>query len=89
MVSRSFCDYKVKNAVLWTCVISDLKGKEIVGMFHEKESQKTNQKEFRIEKLIKERVINYMSNGKAMIIHLIVGIIKKILLYKNEFVSTL
>ena len=44
---------KIKNAVPWTYVISDLNGEEIVGSFHEKELQKTNQKEFRIEKVIK------------------------------------
>ena len=32
---------------------------------------------------LKEKVINYMSNGKGMIIVLIVGLIKKIS-YKNE-----
>ena len=49
-----------------------------------KNSKKTNQKEFRIEKMsLKEKKINYMSNGKDMIIHLIVGLIKKTL-YKNE-----
>ena len=46
---------KVKNTVPWTYVISDLKGEEIIGMFYEKELQKTNQKEFRIEKLIKRK----------------------------------
>ena len=45
-----------------------------------KELQKTNQKEFRIEKVLKEKVINYMSNGKGVIIHLKVGLIKKDLL---------
>ena len=35
---------KVKNTVPWTYVISDLKVKEIVGRFYEKELQKTNQK---------------------------------------------
>ena len=44
---------KVKNTVAWTYVINDLNGKEIIGTFYEKELQKTNQKEFRIEKLIK------------------------------------
>ena len=39
---------KVKNTVPWTYVISDLKGEEIVGTFHEKELQITNQKTFRI-----------------------------------------
>ena len=37
---------KVKITVLWTYVISDHKGQEIVGTFYEKELQKTNQKEF-------------------------------------------
>ena len=41
--------------MLWTCVISDLKGEEIVGTFYEKELQKTNQKEFRVEKVIKKK----------------------------------
>ena len=39
----------------WTYVISDLKGDEIVGTFYKKELQKTNQKEFRVEKLIKRK----------------------------------
>ena len=39
----------------WTFVISDLKGEEIVGTFYKKESQKTNQKEFRAEKVIKRK----------------------------------
>ena len=34
--------------------LDDLNGEEIVGTFNEKELQKTNQKEFRIEKVIKE-----------------------------------
>ena len=33
---------KVIDTVLWAYVISDLNGEEIVGIFHEKESQKTN-----------------------------------------------
>ena len=41
---------KIKNTVPWTYVISDLNGEEIIGSFSEKELQKTNQKEFRIEK---------------------------------------
>ena len=46
---------KVKNTVPWTYVISDLKGEEIVGSFNEKKLQKTNQKEFRFEKVIKRK----------------------------------
>ena len=43
---------KVKNTVPSTYVIRDLKGEEIVRIFYEKELQKTNQKEFRVEKVI-------------------------------------
>ena len=46
---------KVKNIVLWKYVINDLNGEEIIGTFYEKEFQKTNQKEFKIEKLLKKK----------------------------------
>ena len=46
---------KVKNTVPWTYVINDLNGEEIIGTFYEKESQKTNQEEFRIEKVSKRK----------------------------------
>ena len=36
-------------------VISDLNGEEITGRFYEKELQKTSQKEFRIEKVLKRK----------------------------------
>ena len=62
---------KIKNTVPWTYVINDLNGEEITGTFYEKELQKTNQKGFKVEKVIKKRVINYMSNGKVVIIHLL------------------
>ena len=45
----------VKNTVPWTYVINDLNGEEIIGIFYEKELQKTNQQEFRIEKVIKRK----------------------------------
>ena len=38
-----------------TYVISDLKSEEIVGTFHEKELQETNQNGCRIEKVIKKK----------------------------------
>ena len=43
---------KVKNTVLWTCILSDLNGEGADGTFYEKELQKTNQRKFRIEKAI-------------------------------------
>ena len=48
-----FISSKIKNTVPWTYVINDLNGEKIIGTFYEKELQKTNQKEFRIEKVIK------------------------------------
>ena len=42
----------IKNAVPGTYIISDLNREEIWGSFYEKELQKINQKEFRIEKVI-------------------------------------
>ena len=46
---------KIKNTGPWTYVINDLNPGEIIGTFYEKELQKTNQKEFRIEKVIKRK----------------------------------
>ena len=46
---------KIKNTFPWTYVINDLNGEEIVGTFYEKELQKTNEKEFRIEKVLKKK----------------------------------
>ena len=46
---------KIKNAVPRRFVINDLNGEKIVGTFHEDELQKTNQNEFRIEKVIKKK----------------------------------
>ena len=46
---------KIKNTVPWTYIIIDLNGEEITGTFHENELQKTNPKEFRIEKVIKRK----------------------------------
>ena len=49
---------KIKNTVPWTYAIRDLNGEKIVGTFYEKGLQKTNtnQREFRIGKLIKRAV---------------------------------
>ena len=39
----------------WIYVISDLKSEEIVGTFYTKQLEKTNQKEFRVAKIIKRK----------------------------------
>ena len=46
---------KIKNTVPWTYVINDLNGEEIIGTIYENELPKTDQKEFRIEKVLKEK----------------------------------
>ena len=48
-----------KNTVPWTYVINDLNGEEIIGTFYEQELQGTRQNEFRIEKVITRKVMNY------------------------------
>ena len=63
---------KIKNTAPWTYVFSDPNGEEIVATFYEKEFQKTNQKEFKVEK-----VINYMLNRKPTITLLTVTLVKK------------
>ena len=50
-----FAVNKIKNTVPWTYVINDLNDEEITGTFYEKELQNTNQKEFRIEKVIRRK----------------------------------
>ena len=39
----------------WAYVINEINGEEITGKFYEKELQKTNKKESRIEKVIKRK----------------------------------
>ena len=63
-------------------VINDLNGEEIIGTFFEKELQKTNQQEFRIEKVIRKKGNKSYVKWKGYIVHLIAGVIKKTL-YKN------
>ena len=46
---------KIKNTVPWTYVLNDLNGEEIIRTFYENLLQKTNQQEFRIEKVSKKK----------------------------------
>ena len=48
---------EIKNTVSWTYVTIGLKDKEIVGIFDEKELQKTSQIGFRIERVIKRKSV--------------------------------
>ena len=50
-----FVASKTKNTFPWTDLTSDLNGKKIDETFYGQELQQTNQKEFRIEKIIKRK----------------------------------
>ena len=50
---NGFVISKLKKTTPSTYVINDLNGEEIVGNVYDKELQKTDQKEFRIENIIK------------------------------------
>ena len=52
---KVFVIKKVENTVLWSSVINSLNGDEIIGTFYEKELQRTNQQQFRTEKVIKRK----------------------------------
>ena len=56
---------KVRVTILWTYLSNDLNGEEIKVSFYEKESQKTDQKEFRIEKVIKKKGIKLFFKWKG------------------------
>ena len=56
---------KVKNTVPWKYVTGDLKGKEVIGTFYKNELQKTNQKDFRVEKVIKRKVHKLCAKWKS------------------------
>ena len=47
-----FAVIKIKSTFPWAYVINDLNSEEIIGIFYEKELQKTNQRESRIEKIL-------------------------------------
>ena len=46
---------EIKNTDPWTYIINDLNSKEIIGTFYERELQKIDQQEFKIEKGIKKK----------------------------------
>ena len=52
---EAFVIKKVKKTVSWKYVFNDLNGEEIAETFYKKNCEKTNQKEFRIEKVIKRK----------------------------------
>ena len=76
---EAFVLKKAKNTVLLTYVFDDRKVQEIVGTFYENEFQRTNQKEFRIGKVMKRKgdKLYVQRKGKDTVIRLTAGSIKK------------
>ena len=62
---ENFVIKKVKNTVPGTYVIHDLNGEETIRTFYEKELDKANQKEVRIEKVIKKKGNNLYVKRKG------------------------
>ena len=54
---------KLKTLCRGYMLLVILKVKKLLECFTKKNCKKTNQKEFRVEKVIKRKVINYMFNG--------------------------
>ena len=79
--SEGFVVSKIKSTDPWTYVTSDSNGESITVSFYEKELQKTNQEKSRIEKVLNRKGDKLYVN-MDLIIHLIVGLMKKTL-YKN------
>ena len=58
--------------------INDLSSEKVISTFCEKELEKTNQQQFSIQKYARKKAINYLSNGKVIIVYSIGGgLIKK------------
>ena len=53
---KFFVVSKIKNTFAWTYVVNNVNDEEITDSFYEKELQKTSQKEFRKEKILKRKV---------------------------------
>ena len=78
LVWRSFCDKK-KLKILFRghMLFVILKVNESLERFTKKNRKKQVKKSLGLKKQSRQKVINYMLNGKAMTILLIVGLIKK------------
>ena len=71
--------------MLWRYVISDLKGKEIIGTFYRKELQKTNWKYFRVEKVIKRKGNKLFLKWKGYNSSFNSWIVKKDIIWLSEY----
>ena len=82
-----FVTKKVKT-MHWTYLIEDINEAKHFGKFYEKELQKINQTDFRIEKIIRRKGDRLSIKWKGYDNSLTVGLIKKIFLYKMSYFQT-
>ena len=82
---EAFVTKNVKTTFPWTYVINYLRGEEIFGTFYEKELQKKNQQEFRIEKAIKKKRNKLYVNWKEYDNLFNSWIDKKDLVYMSQY----
>ena len=62
---QNYLVYMLLINALWTYVVSDLNGEEIIGSFYEKELQKVNEEKFKIEKVLKGKVDKWYVKWKG------------------------
>ena len=66
----------------WTYAVNDINGEEVFGTFTKKNFKNQIQKKFKLKNQSREKLINYMLNGKDTMNCLIAGYIKKSEYYK-------
>ena len=67
------------------CCFNDLNDEKIIGTFYEKDLQKTNQKKFRKEKVIKKKRNQLYVKWNVIAIHSIVGLTKMTLYKMSQY----
>ena len=77
---------EVKDTGPWAFVIEDLNCDQILKRFMNENCRTQINQSLELKKFLRRSGINYMLNGKDMIMHLIVGL--KPVWYKNKSISS-
>ena len=78
---EDFVIKEIKNTVFWHMLLMILKAKKLLERFMKKNRKKQINRHLGQKKCLKEKERSCTLNGKDMIIHLIAGLIKKMLNY--------
>ena len=76
---------RVNNTVPWTYVISHTRMRKLSKRLKNNNCKRKIKQSLGLKKHLREKMINYMTNGKVMITHLIVVLIKEISVYKMTY----